>query len=174
MTMFNCTRWPVLGVSVAVLILAPTARGQQSAGAATPAAVPASAKTGAQLFAVTCASCHQANGEGVPDRYPPLAGSEWVSGDPDRLLRIVLRGLTGEVEVQGEMFSGAMPPWAPTLKDPQVAAIVSYVRDRFGSGAAAVTTADVARVRKATAARTQPYTARELAHPGVSPGSRAP
>jgi mono/diheme cytochrome c family protein len=151
-----------------VLILAPGARGQQGAGATIPAAVPASAKTGAQLFAITCASCHQAKGEGVPDRYPPLAGSEWVSGDPDRLLRIVLRGLTGEVEVQGEMVTGAMPAWGPTLKDPQVAAVVSYVRDKFGGGAAAVTAADVARARKATAARKQPYTARELAHPEVS------
>jgi mono/diheme cytochrome c family protein len=159
MTMFHRTSWHLAGFLAAVLALAPTARGQQQAGATTP---PASAKTGAELFAVTCASCHQAKGEGVPERYPPLAGSEWVSGDAERLLRIVLRGLTGEVEVQGEMFTGAMPAWGPTLKDPQVAAVVTYVRDKFGGGAAAVTAADVARVRKATAARTQPYTAREL------------
>jgi mono/diheme cytochrome c family protein len=163
--MIHLTSWQLLGASVAILALTTDARAQQAAATTPPAAVPASAKTGAELFAVTCASCHQAKGEGVPDRYPPLAGSEWVSGDPDRLLRIVLRGLTGEVEVQGEMFTGAMPAWGPTLKDAQVAAVVSYAREKFGGGASTVTSADVARVRKATAARKQPYTARELTHP---------
>jgi mono/diheme cytochrome c family protein len=158
----------VLGISAAAL-LAPSIAGGQAGAAktATPvvAAPPASAKTGAEIFAVTCASCHQANGEGVPDRYPPLAGSEWVSGDADRMLRIVLHGLTGEVEVQGEMFTGLMPAWGPNLKDPQVAAVVSYVRDRFGGGAKAVTAADVQRVRKATASRKVPYTPKEVTAP---------
>jgi mono/diheme cytochrome c family protein len=158
----------VVGVSAAALLAPPIARGQTAAAkTATPvvAAPPASAKTGAEIFAVTCASCHQAKGEGVPDRYPPLAGSEWVSGDPDRMLRIVLHGLTGEVEVEGEMFTGLMPAWGPNLNDPQVAAVVSYVRDRFGGGAKAVTVADVRRVRKATASRKVPYTQKEVTAP---------
>ncbi len=117
---------------------------------------------GRQLFGVTCAACHQANGEGIVDRYPPLAGSEWVSGDPDRMLRIVLRGLTGDVDVQGEMFRGEMPAWGPQLRDAEVATVVSYVRDKFGAGAPPVTAAMVARVRKATASRKKPFTAREL------------
>lgn len=169
--MFNRTNWSFLVMTAAVLVLAPAVRAQKSAAKTAvskdpaPAAVPASAKTGAEIFAATCASCHQANGEGVPERYPPLAGSEWVGGDADRMLRIVLHGLTGEVEVQGEMFTGLMPAWGPNLKDPQVAAVVTYVRDKFGGGSTAVTAADVARVRKATATRKQPYTARELTHP---------
>ena len=160
--------WSVLGISATTLLAVPIARAQTSAAKAAapvPAAPPASAKSGAEIFAVTCASCHQANGEGVPDRYPPLAGSEWVSGDADRMLRIVLHGLTGEIEVEGEMFSGLMPAWGPNLKDPQVAAVVSYVRDRFGNGAKPVTVADVARVRKATKARKEPYTAKEVTKP---------
>jgi mono/diheme cytochrome c family protein len=164
----NRTGCFVLGISAAALLAPPIARGQtRAAKTATPvvAAPPASARTGAEIFAVTCASCHQANGEGVPDRYPPLAGSEWVSGDADRMLRIVLHGLTGEVEVQGEMFTGLMPAWGPNLKDPQVAAVVSYVRDRFGGGAKAVTAADVQRVRKATASRKEPYTPKEVTAP---------
>ena len=164
----NRTGWFVLSISAATLLVPPVARGQAGAAkTATPvvAAPPSSARTGAEIFAVTCASCHQANGEGVPDRYPPLAGSEWVSGDADRMLRIVLHGLTGEVEVQGEMFTGLMPAWGPNLNDPQMAAVVSYVRDRFGGGAKAVTVADVRRVRKATASRKAPYTPREVTAP---------
>lgn len=164
----NRMRWLVVGMSAALLLTPPIARAQAGAAkSATPvvAPPPASAKTGAEIFAVTCASCHQANGEGVPERYPPLAGSEWVSGDADRMLRIVLHGLTGEVEVQGEMFTGLMPAWGPNLNDPQVAAVVSYVRNRFGGGAKAVTAADVRRVRKATASRKAPYTPREVTAP---------
>jgi len=121
------------------------------------------APDGKKIFAATCAACHQANGQGIPEKYPPLAGSEWATGDEARLLRIVLQGLTGDVEVQGETFSGAMPPWGPTLKDADIAAVLTYVRSSFGNKAAAVSPATVAQVREATKARTAPWTAAELA-----------
>jgi mono/diheme cytochrome c family protein len=137
--------------------------------AATPPAVPSviAAKAnvvvnGATVFATACLSCHQANGEGVPDKYPPLAGSEWVTGSEERMLRIVISGLTGEVEVQGEMFSGVMPGWGPTLSNAEIAAVATYVRSQWGNAAPAVDTATVARVRAASATRTTPWTVAEL------------
>jgi mono/diheme cytochrome c family protein len=119
---------------------------------------------GAVVFSGHCAACHQATGLGLPGVFPPLAGSEWVNGDPARLARLVLRGLTGPVTVAGATFNGAMPAWADQLKDAEVAAVLTYVRSHFGNSAAAVAADVVATARAATASRTAPWTAAELAH----------
>lgn len=111
---------------------------------------------------MTCAACHQASGAGLPSQFPPLAFSDFVIGDEQRLIHIVLRGLTGEIEVEGEMFKGEMPGWAPALNDAQVAAVLTHIRKSFGNNAAAVSAQLVAKIREATATRTKPYTALEL------------
>ena len=118
---------------------------------------------GKQIYTTTCAACHQPTGLGVADVYPPLAESEWVTGDEGRLIRVVLHGLTGEIEVAGETVSGAMPGWGATLDDAQIAAILTYIRGSWGNKAPAVTAAAVGRVRQATASRGAPWTAKELA-----------
>src|SRR5439155_5056989 len=118
---------------------------------------------GKVVFSTTCAACHQATGEGVEGTYPPLAGSELANGDEAKLIRIVLHGLTGPVEVAGETYSGMMPPWGGILKDADVAAVLTYVRSAWGNKAAPVTAAKVAAIRAATASRTTPWTAAELA-----------
>ena len=119
------------------------------------------ARTGAQIFSSTCAACHQAQGEGT-DKYPPLAGSELVNGDESRVVRIILHGLTGDVEVQGQVFSGAMPAWGPTLTDAEIAAVATYIRASWGNNALPVTTATVTQARSAHAGRTAPWTIPEL------------
>lgn len=119
--------------------------------------------SGAQIFAMTCAACHQMNGAGLPAQFPPIASSEFVTGNPQRLIHIVLRGLTGEVEVEGEMFKGEMPGWAPALNDAQVASVLSYIRKAFGNNASAISAEQVAAVRAASATRSKPYTAMDLA-----------
>ncbi|MEP6835399.1 MAG: cytochrome c [Gemmatimonas sp.] len=119
--------------------------------------------SGAQIFAMTCAACHQANGAGLANQYPPLGPSDFVTGNDQRLAHIVLRGLTGEVEVEGEMFKGEMPGWAPALSDAQVASVLSYIRKSFGNNAPPVSVATIAAVRSATALRKKPYTAAEIA-----------
>jgi mono/diheme cytochrome c family protein len=123
---------------------------------------PGQQRTGQQVFASTCAACHQAQGEGT-DVYPPLAGSEFVTGNEARLVRIVLHGLVGEVEVQGQPYSGAMPGWAPTLSDAEIAAVTTYIRSSWGNAAPAVAAATVAQLRAAHAGRTTPWTLAELA-----------
>jgi len=118
---------------------------------------------GKQVFATTCAACHQATGLGVEGTYPPLAGSEWINGDEAKLVRIVLNGLTGPVEVAGETYSGAMPPWGGVLKDPEIAAVTTYLRSAWGNKSAPITQATVASIRAATKGRTAPWTVTELA-----------
>jgi mono/diheme cytochrome c family protein len=124
---------------------------------------------GKQIYATTCAACHQPNGTGLSDVYPPLAESEWVTGDEDRLIRVVLHGLTGEIEVAGETVSGAMPAWGAALDDAQIAAVLTYVRSSWGNGAPPVSAATVARTRLATAKRATPWTAGELSRRSPPP-----
>lgn len=137
------------------------AQAQATAHAGAPAPAPKPARTGAQIFSSTCAACHQAQGEGT-NVYPPLAGSEWVNGTESRLVRIILHGLVGDVEVQGQPFNGAMPAWGPTLSDAEIAAVATYIRSSFGNQALPITAATVAQARAAHAGRTTPWTMPEL------------
>jgi mono/diheme cytochrome c family protein len=124
---------------------------------------PAVAPSGVQVFSATCAACHQPTGSGVPEKYPPLAGSEIVAGDEERLIRIVLHGLRGDVEVQGETFNGDMPGWGSSLSNAQIASVLTYVRSSWGNASAPIVTARVAEIRTATAKRKVPWTLTELA-----------
>src|SRR4029078_12047629 len=136
-----------------------------AASAAKPAAKPAAAAAkeqlpdGKQVFSTTCAACHQASGEGVPGVYPPLAGSEWVTGDDAKVVRILLHGVTGPIEVAGETFNSMMPPWGATLKAAAIAAVLTYVRSTWGNKGTPITAAKVASIRPATSSRTTPWTA---------------
>jgi mono/diheme cytochrome c family protein len=118
---------------------------------------------GQKIFATTCGACHQPSGEGVEGTYPPLVGSEWVTGDDAKLVRIILHGLTGPVEVAGETYTGLMPPWGGALTDAEVAAVATYLRGAWGNKAAPVAAAKVTSIRAATASRKTPWTSAELA-----------
>lgn len=121
------------------------------------------AQDGGQLYATYCAACHGTNGEGALNgQFPPLAGSPWPVGTPDRSIKIVLAGLHGEVDVNGRTWNLEMPPQGAALADDQIAAILSYVRGSWGNKATPITTDQVAGIRKATANRTQPWTQGEL------------
>lgn len=123
-------------------------------------AVPANA-TPADLYATACASCHLANGAGNHPVFPPLAGSPWVTGDAERLVRLSLHGLSGPIEVNGVAYSGMMPGFAH-LDDARLAQVLTHVRTSWGNRADVVTAEDVAAVRRATADRQWPWTADEL------------
>lgn len=134
--------------------------GWLAAGAA--AAVPRAADPGEEVYVAACAACHMPNGTGIPGAFPPLAGSRWITGDERLVVRIVLHGLTGDIEVEGDTYSGLMPPLGGTLSDGEIAAVATYVRRSWGNAAAAVSAATVARERAATAGRTSPWTVPEL------------
>jgi len=116
---------------------------------------------GEATYQTVCAACHQANGQGLPGAFPPLAESEWVTGDPETFVRIVLAGLTGPITVKGQPFNAMMPP-PPGLDDEKIAAVVTFVRSRFNNKASAVDKAKVAEVRASLAGRATPWTAAEL------------
>lgn len=95
-------------------------------------------KKGEQLYATTCAACHQSMGEGMPGVFPPLAGSEYTNTDPDRHIRIVLGGRSGAITVQGNTYNGTMPSFNQLSND-DIAAIVTYERTSWGNHGGAVT-----------------------------------
>lgn len=119
-------------------------------------------RTAQALFQRQCAPCHGANGEGAGASVPPLAGSEWVTGDPRTPIRILLHGLEGPMTVRGVAYDGAKLPYGTgePMTDAELAALVSYVRGSWGNAAAPVTAADVARER--AAGRGEPWTAAAL------------
>lgn len=116
---------------------------------------------GRSLYATNCSTCHGRDGQGIGS-FPPLAGSSWVGGDEDRLIRIVLHGLQGPIGVRGERYNGLMPAFGSRLTDREVAALLSYLRSSWGNDAESVDGEDVREVRKEFGARTRPWTASDL------------
>jgi len=101
---------------------------------------------GATLYETYCVACHQRDGKGDGSRFPPVAATRWVSGDPGRLIGVVLNGLQGEVQVEGQTFNGVMPPHA-FLTDDQVAQLLTFLRQNFGNYAGGIKPGDVAEIR---------------------------
>ena len=117
---------------------------------------------GAEIYATRCMSCHQMNGGGVPGVFPPLTETEWVTGDEGVLIRIVLNGMTGEIEVNDMAYAGAMPPWGAFLNDEELAALLTYIRTEWGNDGTEIAPETVARVREVVGDRTKPWTVAEL------------
>jgi mono/diheme cytochrome c family protein len=129
---------------------------------AAPLTLPAQPpRTGAQVYA-TCAACHMPTGLGLPNAFPPLAGSEWVTGRIEVPIALVLHGMQGEVTVKGAKYNSVMTPWGAMFSDQEVANVVTYIRSQWGNRASAATAADVARVRAATRSQKAPLTAAEV------------
>jgi mono/diheme cytochrome c family protein len=126
---------------------------------------PIAVEDGAEIYMTRCMSCHQMNGSGVPGVFPPLTETEWVTGDKGRLIRIVLNGLTDQIEVNDETYSGAMPPWGSFLDDEQMSELLTYMRTSWGNDAEEVIPEEVQKVREAVADRSEPWTAEELGDP---------
>ena len=101
---------------------------------------------------------------GVPETFPPLAGSEWILGDPSMAIRVMLHGLNGPIVVGGFTYESVMPPLAG-FPDADIANVLTYVRQSFGNDAAPVTSAEVRAVRAATRARRDLWTSEELKTP---------
>lgn len=125
---------------------------------------PEVAHPGQAVYDALCLNCHQPGGKGLPGVYPPLEGSEWVGGDTTTLIKIVLHGLAGPIQVAGTEYGRAVPvPMPPMgLDDQQVADVLSYIRGSFGHKASAVKPDEVKAVRAATAQRTTFWTPQEL------------
>lgn len=135
---------------------------------AAPAVAANPVEAGKKVYATVCAACHMANGLGLPGAFPPLAGSEWVTGSEERLIRIVLHGLQGPVKVKGVDFNSMMPPTGRVpgsgfnLSDDRIAHVLTYIRQEWGNQAGPIAPEKVAAVHAKEAARSKPWTAAEL------------
>ena len=89
--------------------------------------------------------------------FPPLAGSEWVTGNGEVLASIVLHGVSGAITVAGATFNGVMPTFKDQLKDEEIAALLTYLRSQWGNNAPAVAVESIAKARADTASRAAPF-----------------
>jgi nitrite reductase (NO-forming) len=103
-------------------------------------------EAGKALFAGTCSTCHQADGQGLERVFPPLAKSDYFARDPRRVADVMLRGLTGKVTVNGREYDSVMPPMSQ-LTDDEVANIATYVLNSWGNPGGSITKAQVATMR---------------------------
>jgi mono/diheme cytochrome c family protein/glucose/arabinose dehydrogenase len=100
-----------------------------------------------------CSTCHQPDGQGLSaSGFPPLAGTKWVTGSEERLIKVVLKGLLGPMVVNGKEYPGQVPmtPFGSMLNDEEVASVLTYVRKSFGNQASAISPDKVKQVRAAT------------------------
>jgi mono/diheme cytochrome c family protein len=119
---------------------------------------------GKKIYSANCLVCHQVDGLGAPGQgYPPLAGSEWVTGGTKRLGMIVLKGLQGPITVKGVQYGTAvMQPWDKTLNDAKIADVMTYIRQSWGNTGAPVTPEGVAALRKELANHPDSFTEPDL------------
>lgn len=103
-------------------------------------------EAGKKLYGSTCFACHQANGEGIENAFPPLANADYLNADVNRAIDIVLRGMSGEIVVNGKTYNSVMT--AQNLTDEEVAAVLTYVYNSWGNNGTEVTTEMVRNVRK--------------------------
>jgi mono/diheme cytochrome c family protein len=106
----------------------------------------ASMARGKDIYSAQCTSCHQDQGEGIEDVYPPLAKSNYLMADKNRSIRQILYGATGEMEVNGKKFNSEMSGF--DLTDEQVSDLLNYIRNSWGNKGKAIIPEEVKAQRK--------------------------
>lgn len=112
-----------------------------------------------------CGTCHGPDGNGLQTAgFPPLAKTSWVTGDPDRLIKLTLKGLHGKITVNGREYAGAvaMPAFEYRLSDHEMAAVLTYVRNSFGNESSPIFSDQVKAVREQESERKLPFRGDEL------------
>lgn len=113
---------------------------------------------GKRVFEANCMACHQGNGEGIANVFPPLAKSDFLMADKNRSIQIVSKGLSGSIKVNGKTFNSVMP--AQALNNEDIASVLTYVRNSFGNSGDIVTVQDVVAGR-ASAVQPTPTTSKK-------------
>ena len=152
---------PVLALLFALSLTAAD-RVQTKSGSASSSASERTDRSGATYYERFCSGCHGSDGLALDGEAPPLAGSSWVSGSESRLIKIALHGLRGPIQVGEKIYDREMPGLGRRLSDREMAALLSFVRNRWGGSSAAITPAAVTRVRTASGNRNRYWTAEEL------------
>lgn len=121
-----------------------------------------SAEVGKVAYMTICVACHQPTGQGLPTIFPSLVKSEYVSGSPERLIAMVLKGIQPPFTYNGVTYTQMMIPQEAVLEDSKVASILTYVRTSFENSAPPIVAEDVAKARKKYLDRKTPWTEAEL------------
>jgi nitrite reductase (NO-forming)/hydroxylamine reductase len=137
----------------------------EAAAGSQEAVTPARLDAGRKVFEAACMACHQANGQGLPGAFPPLAGSDFLKVDKNRAIRVIVNGLQGPVVVNGVKFNSVMPPMAQ-LSDAEIANALTYVMNSWGNSFGSVAMAEVAAVRAGPKPKQEAGSATE--HPGTT------
>jgi len=111
---------------------------------------------GHDIYDARCGLCHGGNREGRPGMYPPLAGSAFVDGPPERLAAVILDGVEGPLDG----YNAVMPGWRDYMRDSEIAAVLTWLRQ--ADGKPGVTAVEVTEVRAATQARSTFWNAEDL------------
>ena len=115
---------------------------QAASGPATTPVDHAYLKAGKKIFSQYCASCHQTNGRGIDDAFPPLAGNKNLE-DLGLVAETVRTGKTGHVTVEGKSYNSTMPPIGAGFSAKEIAEVGTYIRNSWGNDFGGVTEAQV-------------------------------
>lgn len=116
---------------------------------------------GQTVYNRTCIACHGPEGIGVEGAFPPIDGSDWLTGDPEVPIKILLKGLMGPIEVKGQKFNNVMPPHVD-LSDQDIADVLTFARQSWSNDAAPVSASSAKAIRNSLKTRTNLWTAKEL------------
>lgn len=111
-----------------------------------PANLQEQIQAGKATYDSNCAACHQPDGKGVPNAFPPLANSDYLNADHARAASIVANGLSGKITVNGSQYESVMP--AIALSDQQIANVITYTLNSFGNKGGQLSADDVAKAKK--------------------------
>lgn len=100
---------------------------------------------GRRVYTSTCIACHQPNGEGFGNAFPPIASSDFLNADKQRAIGSLVHGLSGEITINGETYNGVMP--ALGLSDEDIANVLTFVYNSWGNSGLTVGPDEVKRVR---------------------------
>ncbi len=104
---------------------------------------------GEKVYKGYCMTCHQATGKGMSTIYPPLAKSDYLTKkSKSDVIRTVVFGLSGKIQVNGKNFNGVMTPIPGSYKNEDIAAVLTYVYNSWGNAGGAITVKDVEAARK--------------------------
>jgi nitrite reductase (NO-forming) / hydroxylamine reductase len=101
---------------------------------------------GRKVYQNVCQACHGPEGKGLPGAFPPVANSDWIAQNKDRLVEVILNGLSGPIVVNGQNYNAVMPPMG-YLNDADVANVLNFVLNSWGNPGGEIQLAEVAQAR---------------------------
>jgi len=101
---------------------------------------------GQRVYEANCMACHQANGEGIPGAFPPLAKSDYLNNNPLLGVNAIIKGLSGPIKVNNVNYNGVMP--AMNLNDEDIANVITFVLNNWDNAGGKVSAEQVAKQRK--------------------------